>query len=222
MWSPDGSKIAFVSSTWSDRGCASRRRACHSADAPSPSLLKHLLNRRAGCSRMTVSPTAPGCVAGTLMVVGTDGTGLVELTPGLKASLGWSVWEPDGESLCCIGHEHPRDRPVTGILSPSMLKHVLKGEGGGSRMTGSPTALGMNAAGLGSTVCRPTGRGSRPRSGGRRRRWPRATGRGSRWLAGTAVGETCLLCRTHPLCVWWAFRCGWRRGGQQTDSLAGG
>ena len=65
QWSPDGSRIAFITSTWSDRGC----------------------------------------VAGTLMAVNADGTGVVELTPGIVASLGWSVWEPSGESLLSIGHE---------------------------------------------------------------------------------------------------------------------
>ena len=39
-------------------GWASRRRGCHFADAPSPCLLKHLLQGRGDCSRMTVSPTA--------------------------------------------------------------------------------------------------------------------------------------------------------------------
>ena len=49
---------------------ASRRReCCHSADAPSPSLLKHLLKGEGACSRLTeLSPTArprplPGCIA---------------------------------------------------------------------------------------------------------------------------------------------------------------
>ena len=40
-----------------ERGESSRRRDCHFADNPSPSILKHLLKREGGCSRMTVSPT---------------------------------------------------------------------------------------------------------------------------------------------------------------------
>ena len=39
-------------------GPASRRRDCHSADTPSPSLLKKPTNGRGGCSRVTVSRTA--------------------------------------------------------------------------------------------------------------------------------------------------------------------
>ena len=39
-------------------GAPSRRRDCHFADIPSPSILKHLLKVEGGCSRMTVSPTA--------------------------------------------------------------------------------------------------------------------------------------------------------------------
>ena len=65
QWSPDGSRIAFVTSTWSDRGC----------------------------------------VAGTLMLVDSDGSGLVELTPGITASLGWCIWETGGATLLSIGHE---------------------------------------------------------------------------------------------------------------------
>ena len=39
-------------------GDSSHWRDCHFADAPSPSLLKHLLKVEGGCSRMTVSPMA--------------------------------------------------------------------------------------------------------------------------------------------------------------------
>lgn len=31
--------------------------------------------------------------------------GMLELTPDIVASLGWSIWEPDGKTLLCIGHE---------------------------------------------------------------------------------------------------------------------
>ena len=39
-------------------GRASRRRDCHFADTPSPSLSKRLLKGERGCNRMTVAPTA--------------------------------------------------------------------------------------------------------------------------------------------------------------------
>ena len=51
--SPSSSSPSSALTAQVDRPPPSRQRDCRSADAPSPSLLEHLLKRRRGCSRLT-------------------------------------------------------------------------------------------------------------------------------------------------------------------------
>ena len=83
-----------------------RRRDCHFADTPSPSLLKHLLNVEGGCSRVAVSPPAavavrelraPEHALAALRHVVLRRGGLAD---GDRWTTGWGGVQPDGASFC--------------------------------------------------------------------------------------------------------------------------
>ena len=128
-------------------GGGSRRRDCHFAAAPLFADIETPTEVRGGCSRMTVSPTAIGGGYATA-------SGGVGSLPCAFRSPRAQITTPQKTTVDCAipaDRRYPAEPPrgttsrrrdchFTDALSPSLLKHQLKGEGGCSRMTVSPTA----------------------------------------------------------------------------------